>query len=169
MTDEPIIEQRAAQPYVGLRATTTMAGLSAVLDAEWPRIFGWLEKQGIALSAPPVLRYLSVDMEHQLVIDLGIPVTRPVTPGDGLHVDELPAGRWVTLRHVGPYDGLVAANARLQDWAEQQGLRFATDGIAWRGRVEHYVSDPQEVPAAECVTTVDYLLRDEGASSEPRV
>jgi effector-binding domain-containing protein len=169
MIDEPRIEQRAAQPYVGLRATTTMAGLSTVLDAQWPRVFGWLDEQGIAVTDPPVLRYLSVDMEHQLVIDLGVPMTQPVTPGGGLHVDELPAGRWVTLRHVGPYDGLVAANARVQEWAEQQGLRFATDGTTWRGRVEHYVSDPQEVPPDEWVTTVDYLLRDDEATGQTAV
>lgn len=160
MSDEPVLEQRPAQPYVGLRVTTTMAGLPATVDRGWPQVFGSIGEQALALAGAPFIRYLEVDMDNELVLDLGVPVTEEnLTVNRGLHVDELPAGRWVSLRHVGPYDGLIGANGRVQEWVGEQGLDFDIDGQLWRGRVEHYVSDPREVPATECITFVDYLVR----------
>lgn len=162
MSDDATIEQRAAQPYVGLRATTTMADLPGVIDTGWPRVFGWLGEHGLAFAGSPFLRYLQVDMERGLVIDLGVPIEDDsVVPDGGLHVDALPAGRWVSVRHVGSYDGLIAANAQAQEWAAARGLAFDVDDETWRGRVEHYVSDPREVPADECITFVEYLLRED--------
>lgn len=56
----------------------------------------------------------------------------------------------MTLRHTGPYDGLVASNAALQQWAAQQGIRFDSwdtpDGTVWRGRAEHYLTNPAAEP-----------------------
>ena len=74
----------------------------------------------------------------------------------------LPAGSYLVLRHTGPYDGLVASNAALQEWAADHGVRFDTQetdqGSAWGGRVEHYVTDPSQEPdPAKWETDVAYL------------
>ena len=73
-----------------------------------------------------------------------------------------PGGRYVVLRHVGPYDGLVASNAALQRWAQQQGVGLdswdTAEGTAWRGRVEHYLTNPAAEPdPAKWETDVAYL------------
>jgi DNA gyrase inhibitor GyrI len=84
--------------------------------------------------------------------------------GDGGRVRSgvLPGGRYVVLRHVGPYDGLVASNAALQRWAQQQGVGLdswdTAEGTAWRGRVEHYLTNPAAEPdPAKWETDVAYL------------
>ncbi|HEY5166008.1 MAG TPA: GyrI-like domain-containing protein, partial [Acidimicrobiia bacterium] len=162
MPHEPEVEQRAAQPYVGIRMPVTMEGFGAVIDAGFPEIFGWLEEHGIARAGPPFIRYLVIDMEAQLEVELAVPV-RGEVEGDGrVRVDVLPAGRYVTFRHVGSYDGLIASNAALQQWAQEQGIAldsWATErGSAWRGRVEHYVTDPSTEPdPAKWEVDVAYL------------
>jgi hypothetical protein len=51
----------------------------------------------------------------------------------------LPEGRYPVLRHTGPYDGLLAGNAALLQWAQEKGIKFDTwdtpQGSAWRGRL----------------------------------
>jgi DNA gyrase inhibitor GyrI len=74
----------------------------------------------------------------------------------------LPAGRYVTLRHTGPYDGLIASNAALQQWAQQQEITFDSwdtpAGSVWRGRAEHYLTNPAAEPdPAKWEVDVAYL------------
>ena len=74
-------------------------------------------------------------MERGLEIELGVPVAGDAQARSGA----LPAGRYATLVHVGPYGGLRDAHQALQDWAQQQGFR-------WSERVETYVTDPARSP-----------------------
>ena len=65
-------------------------------------------------------------------------------------------------RHTGPYDGLIASNAALQDWADERGIEFDTwgtaEGSAWRNRAEHYLTDPSQEPdPGKWETDVAYL------------
>ena len=62
-----------------------------------------------------------------------------------------PPAWYTTLRHTGPYDGLVASNAALQQLGGQQGIRFdswdSPDGTGIRrGRAEHYLTNPAAEP-----------------------
>jgi hypothetical protein len=51
---------------------------------------------------------------------------------------------------VGPYDGLVAGNAALLEWARANAIALdswdTARGTAWRGRIEHYLTNPAEEP-----------------------
>jgi effector-binding domain-containing protein len=150
MNEEPRVEQRAAQPYAGIRMPVRLDGFPAAVDQCMPELFGWLTGHGITPAGPPFIRYLVIDMAAELEIEFGVPVQAAVQGDDRVRPGELPAGRYVTLRHVGPYDGLITSNAALQEWAENHGITFDcrdTDrGQAWRCRVEHYTTDPSAEP-----------------------
>ena len=154
MSQEPQIQQRAAQSYAGIRVRVPMEGVAAAVDEAFPKLFGWLAEHAIAPAGPPFIRYHVIDMMNELDIELAVPaeLTDDATTGQGSRVraGALPGGRYVVLRHVGPYDGLVASNAALQEWAQQRGVTFDswdTDpGSAWRGRAEHYLTNPAEEP-----------------------
>ena len=65
----------------------------------------------------------------------------------------------------GHYDGLVDANAALQAWAGERGLAFdqreGLDGEAFGGRIESYLTDPQQEPdPAKWETEIAYRLAD---------
>jgi effector-binding domain-containing protein len=160
---EPTIEQRAALSYAGIRMQFPMDGFPAAADATIPELFGWLEKHGIPPAGPPFIRYHVIDMPAELDVEFGMPVQATVEGDDRVRPGSLPAGRYVTLLHTGPYDGLTASNAALQDWARDRGITFDSwdteRGEAWRCRVEHYPTDPAAEPdPAKWEVDVAYLV-----------
>ena len=161
MNTEPRIEERAAQPYAGIRRRVAMDGLGGAIDEALPTLFGWLAERGVPPSGPPFIRYYVIDMDRELDVEMAVPAE--VTAGDGrIRAGVLPGGRYVVLRHTGPYDGLVASNAALLRWADEQGIALdswdTADGTAWRGRAEHYLTNPAEEPdPAKWMTDVAFL------------
>jgi effector-binding domain-containing protein len=160
---EPAIETRAEQPYAGRRMAVTMEGFPAAADAGFPALFGWLGAHQIAPAGPPFIRYHVIDMAAELQIEFGAPVAGPVAGDDQVQPGVLPGGRYLVLRHTGPYDQLIGANAALQEWAGKHGVAFAVRDIPagqeWDGRVEHYLTDPTAEPdASRWQTDVAYLI-----------
>jgi effector-binding domain-containing protein len=139
-----------------------MDGLSGAVDKAFPELFGWLAAQDIAAAGPPFIRYLVIDMAAELQIELAVPVSVDISGSERIQPGVLPAGRYVTLRHTGPYDGLIASNAALQQWAQQQEITFDSwdtpAGSVWRGRAEHYLTNPAAEPdPAKWEVDVAYL------------
>jgi effector-binding domain-containing protein len=160
---QPRVRERAEQAYAGIPVTVTMQTFPQAADTTFPELFGWLAGHGIAPAGPPFIRYHVIDMDAELEIEFGVPVDQPVPGGGRVRPGVLPAGSYASLLHVGPYDGLVAANAEVQDWARRAGitLESSADQRRWRGRVEHYLSDPREVTdPARWETEVEYLISD---------
>jgi effector-binding domain-containing protein len=163
MSNEPQIQERAAQHYAGIPATVTMDSLSGAIDSAFSELFPWLASQGLAPTGAPLIRYLVIDMAGELQVEMGVPVAAPVTASGRIQPGILPAGRYAVLRHTGPYDGLFASNAALLQWAQERGIEFDTwdtaQGSAWRSRIEHYLSDPaQEPDPAKLETDVAILI-----------
>src|SRR5215469_2402736 len=143
MSNEPQIQERAAQHYAGIPMTVAMDGLSTAVDSAFSELFPWLAGQGIPPAGPPFIRYLVIDMAGEMQIEMGVPVAAPVTASGRVQPGSLPEGKYLVLRHTGPYDGLIASNAALQRWADEHQIEFDTwdtaEGSAWRGRAEHYL------------------------------
>jgi effector-binding domain-containing protein len=169
MKNAPRIHDRDEQHYVSLHHTVSMDGFGDVIDAGFPELFGWLDRRGIAPASAPIIRYDRIDMERTLDIELGVPVSDRDAAGlagdDRIRVGTLPAGRYATLLHVGPYDGLIASNAALQEWAAQNDIAFdvspAADGERWGARLEIYITNPAEEPdPSKLEVEVSYRLAD---------
>jgi effector-binding domain-containing protein len=166
MPVEPQIQQRAALTYAGIPVTVTMETFPEAADTTFPELFGWLAAHGITAAGAPFIRYHAIDMAVALDVEFAVPVEAPVEGSGRVRPGVLPGGRYVTLQHTGPYDGLVAANGALQDWAEQQGIALerSDDGYRWHGRVEHYFTDPAAEPdPAKWEVEVAYLISDAAA------
>ncbi|WP_375424724.1 GyrI-like domain-containing protein [uncultured Friedmanniella sp.] len=158
-----VVEQDE-QPFVGVTRTLSMARLKEASD-EIPRLFGWLRERGIAPTGPPFVRFLVIDMAADMVVQAGVPVAAPVAADGEIEVGTLPAGRYVTVVHVGHYDGLYDATTQLLRWAGQQGLHFdkhpSEAGEVWTSRLEWYESDPAEQPDPRTwVTQLAFKLAD---------
>jgi effector-binding domain-containing protein len=60
----------------------------------------WLAQQGIE-PGPPLIRYLVIDMDKELEIDVGLPIERAI-PGNGrISAETLPAGHYATAIYRG--------------------------------------------------------------------
>jgi DNA gyrase inhibitor GyrI len=162
MISDPQIQERPAQHYAGIRMIVPMDGISGAVDEAFPELFGWLASNGVTPSGAPIIRYVVIDMMAGLQLVLGVPVNSPVTGRGRVQPGVLPAGRYAVLRHTGPYDGLLAANAALQQWANEHDVAFdvtdTPEGQAWGSRVEHYLTNPAEEPdPAKWEVDVSYL------------
>ena len=148
MTTVPEIRELAAQPTVVTVAVTDAAGLPAVVDSGFPRLFGRLAELGVAPAGAPYIRYLRVGDELEL--ELGIPVPAGTQGADGA----LPAGRVAVLRHVGHFSGLREAGEGLERWVAEQGEEVA--GPFW----EAYVTDPASEPdSSKWITAICLPVR----------
>jgi effector-binding domain-containing protein len=160
---EPQIQQRAALTYAGIPVTVTMETFPEAADTSFPELLRWLADHGIAAAGAPFIRYHVIDMDAALDIEFAVPVDGPAEGSGRVRAGVLPGGRYVTLQHAGPYDGLVAANGALQGWARDRGiaLECSDDGYRWQGRVEHYFTDPAAEPdPARWEVEVAYLISD---------
>jgi effector-binding domain-containing protein len=158
---EPQIELREAQPYLGISERLT-AGVPEFADRVFPELFGWLWKNGIQPAGPPFIRVVEMDADGEPVeLEVGVPVANgagEIPAGDGrVRADALPAGRWLTYLHVGPYRSETAADLadareKLMGWTKEQELSYTT-------AVEHFRVGPVEEPDfTKWETEFAYLL-----------
>lgn len=148
MISEPRIETREAQPYVGMHASVAMQDFPSVIDRTLGELWAWVGEHGLQSQAgPPIFRYLTIGDDGAMELDFCIPLSAPAAGDQRVQAGTLPDGRYATLVHTGPYDGLRDATARLLQWGEQQGLRWQREATgAWRARLETYISDPRVEP-----------------------
>ncbi|ALG15097.1 AraC family transcriptional regulator [Kibdelosporangium phytohabitans] len=146
---KPEIIQRPEQPYAAVRGTVTMQTFSEIAD-RLPELIGSLLARGVHLAGAPFFRYTLIDMQAHLEVEAGIP-TLGVIEGEGdVFGAVLPAGRYVSLTHVGHPDELVDVTGRLLTWADGEGLSWdKTDtdqGEQWGCRLEVLKTDPRVEP-----------------------
>ncbi len=148
---QPQILDRPDQHYVAIRGRVTTETISAVAD-RFPELMDWLAEHELVADGPPFLKYNLIDMEGTLEVEAAAPVaTLPDTAGsDAIVSGTLPAGRYASLTHVGPFKGLMAATEQLLEWAREQDLHFDTtdtpNGERWGARLEIYHTDPRQEP-----------------------
>jgi effector-binding domain-containing protein len=92
-------------------------------------------------------------------LELGAPVAAGVTGAGRVAPGELPAGRWATLLHAGPFSGLQASHEELQSWVRSERMAVDLRDGVWAGCVERYLTDPREEPdSSRWETEIAYLL-----------
>lgn len=163
MLSQPRIATRLAQPYIAIGRRVILTDIAKTLPPLIPELFGWLARNGHAPGGAPFFRYLTIDMERFLDVEVGIPLAAPIPGDENVHAGTFPAGRYASLMLTGAYDGLVAANAALQIWARENGHHWAMTksaaGEEWACRLEIYLSDPATEPdPANWQTEIAYLL-----------
>jgi effector-binding domain-containing protein len=167
---EPEIQQRPAQPYLGIAGEIT-DGVPAFVDKVFPELFGWLREHGVEPGGAPFIRYRELDPEGEpLEIEVGVPVDDTAEGDERVRPGALPAGRYLTLMHVGPYRSetapdLGASRERLIGWADEQGLVYSREtdrGSTLPCCLERYLVGPVEEPDfTKWETEFAYLVLDD--------
>ena len=167
---EPQIEQRPTQPYLGIAGRIT-DGVPAFVDKAFPELFSWLGEHGIKPSGPPFIRFRELDTDGEpLEIEAAAPVDGEAEGGGRVSAGTLPAGRYLTLLHRGPYRSesapdLAVAREQLTIWAGEQGIIYSREtnrGTTLPCAVERYLIGPVEEPDfTKWETEFAYLVLDE--------
>jgi effector-binding domain-containing protein len=175
---EPQISLREAELYLGIRAAVTN-GIRDFADSAFPELFGWLFQNGVAPAGPPFLRYHEVDRAGEpLEVEAGVPVATDAQAhgrvegaahGNGrVRFDALPAGRYLTSLHVGPYTSdtlpdLGDARAELVAWAHENGIVYGSEterGLEFPCALERFLVGPADDPDfTNWRTEFAYLIR----------
>ncbi len=159
----PGVIDRAAQPYVAIKAAVTMDTIGQVLPGLHPEVRTWLDGAGVPIAGGPFFKYNVIDMARHLEVEVGFPVARPLTGDDRVLAGVLPAGRYATLTFTGSPDGLVDATKALLEWADSEGLDWDVTqtpaGDKWGARLEIYELDPPD-DMAEWTTELAFRLAD---------
>ena len=146
-TSEPRIDERAEQPYMGIRTQTPMKGMFKVIDKLFKEMNIWLKANDVQPAGAPFLRYHVIDMEGEMDIEVGFPVAAALPNSGRVTAGVLPTGRYASLIYIGNgYTG----NKRLVEWARDNGIAWDRwedpRGDAFRCRYERYLTDPKLEP-----------------------
>jgi hypothetical protein len=131
---------------VSKRLPVRLSQIGGVLGAAFGDVYGHLGARG---SRGRVRRSSSTTARPQGTIRStwrSAPVARAIDPPEGWHVQELPAGTFVTLLHVGPCDSIGAAYDTVTEWIGAHDLAAAGPPR------EVYLSEPETPP--ELVRTI---------------
>ena len=150
MSSEPQIIERAEQPYVAIKVIVSMDELGTAVPPLNQQVFSWLGQHGGTPAGPPFWKYNVIDMPNHLELEPGIAVAQTVTSNGRVQAGVLPAGRYVSMHHIGHPSTLMEATGSLLQWAAAQGLRWdvqqTPEGEHWACRLELYHTDPREEP-----------------------
>jgi hypothetical protein len=145
----PALVERPQVHYVAQPLAVTMDTIDMAIDDALGVVESWLAAHDVVADGPPIVRYRVIDMDRELLIEVGVPVASPVEVPEGLVCDSLPAGTYgaATFRNM---DEGVAGNGALIDWASENGIewdRWATHaGDAFASRLEVLLGDPDVNP-----------------------
>lgn len=164
MTTSPHLEQREAVRYVAIAGSGTgESAFRAFADRAFPAVFGAVGQLGLTPSGAPFFRYFRFVPGGEFEVEVGVPVDGE--SGDGVageggderdaYLAELPAGRYAVHLHEGAYSAddetwagrdLASAHRLMETWAEEQGVRWATQNGTGRfaAFVEQYLVGPVE-------------------------
>jgi len=170
VNSEPRLEYRKEQPYIAMRTKVSMAEIPVALPPLIPEVLTWLSHRAADPAGAPFFRYLDMDSEHRLLVEVGVPVASALPEDDRIVTGIFPAGRYLVQTHTGPYDGLRAAWAALEDWKQVRGIQEAStegeNGVRWGTRTEFYLTDPvKEMDPAKWRTDLVLLVRGDADAS----
>jgi hypothetical protein len=110
---------------------------------------GYLGAAGTGNFGPALFRYDVIDMPR-LEMQFGFVTPDTVAGNERLRPGVLPAGRYVTVTFVGPYDDLESATAMVIGWARQKRIEWDStagpNGERFAARFEIYLNGPMDEP-----------------------
>ena len=140
-----------AQPTLSIRTRTAVQDLPKTLGEAYFTLGQHMASLGLEPGGAPYTAYYNMDMQD-LDIEIGFPMSEQV-PGKGsIDAGELPAGKYSSVLHKGPYPELSAAYAALNEFVEKSGLK--PSGVAY----EFYLNSPDEVVPEDLRTQIVFPI-----------
>lgn len=150
MLSTPEIVTRPDQPFAAIRISLERNDIPAKAPPLIGEVAGWLAAHGAAPVGAPFFSYLEMPEDGPMVMEVGFPTATQLAGDARVRTGTIPAGRFATLIHTGPYDGLYEANVALGQWLEKQGVAHpmpeAAAGEYDAALLEIYTTDPAEEP-----------------------
>lgn len=134
------VRKLARQPAAVIRLRCAPEQISSQLASAFGEIGGYLNDAGIDLEDAGVYARFLVD-GPEIDVEAGFTVPTPIVAKGRVKPGELPECEAAVTLHVGPYEGLPAAQNAIRNWIAENDRE--PDGAPW----ELYLSGPEEPPS----------------------
>jgi len=144
MTYDIHTAQIDSQHAAVLSGTCSTEEVSSFLGTAFERVLAALARAAVPVDGKPFARYDMV--EGGFRVEAGFPCPADLDLDGDVHTITLPGGTAAMTTHVGPYVGIAAAYAAIEEWFATSDHRPA--GAPW----ETYLDGP-EVPEPRTTVT----------------
>ena len=150
MEREVTLREREAAQVVSKRFPVRLSEIGGALGTAFGEVYGHLGARRVEGNGPPFVIYHEVPVaDEPFDIEVCAPVAAVVEPPPGWQAQELPAGTFVTLLHVGPYDTVARSYDALTTWIGDHDLAVA-------GAPREVYLSPPDTPAEQIRTIVEF-------------
>lgn len=138
---------QSAQPILAIHTHGAVADLPKILGESYDAIMKYLHEIHEEPGGAPFVTYFNLDMQD-LDIEIGFPVSKSLPGKDHIISKEMPAGKYASVLHKGPYPEMGAAYEALNRFMVENSIQ--PSGIVY----EFYLNSPMEVPPDELKTQI---------------
>jgi len=146
VTEEPAVRTMA------VRTRTSARELPQEIGRVFHAIMAYMDELGESLAGAPYVAYFNLDMDD-LEVEMGFPVAQALPGKAEVEPSEIPAGKWLSTMHKGPYEQMASCYEGMTQWLACE--RMEASGVAY----EYYYNSPDEVPENELLTKIAFLLK----------
>jgi effector-binding domain-containing protein len=143
MAEDIVLKDLPAQPVLSIRAKVPMTGLEDFFAGSFAKLFPYLAKLGEQPVGPPMAVYHGQPGPEGIDAELCVPTEKVLAASDDIQAAELPAAKFATTMHTGPYEAVAATYKTLGEWIQANGLK-----IAGPSREIYFVGPGQADPEA---------------------
>ncbi|MGB5910565.1 MAG: GyrI-like domain-containing protein [Promethearchaeia archaeon] len=152
MLDKCEVKEQKVQHSLSIRKTTSVQNLAEVLGESYMRIMHYMGEIGECPTGAPYTAYFNMDMQN-LEVEIGFPVATKLPEKGDIKPSEIPAGKYASCIHTGPYNEMEPSYDALTKWVDNNG--YKPSGIAY----EFYLNDPGDTPPDKLQTQILFLLK----------
>jgi len=147
---EVTLREREAAPVVSKRFPVRLSEIGGAMGTAFGEVYGHLGAVQATGDGPPFVIYHGVPTgDDPFDIEVCAPVAQAIDPPPGWQMQELPAGTFATMVHVGPYDTVASAYDDLVAWIGAHDLSVA-------GPPREVYLSPAETPPDQIRTIVEF-------------
>ena len=139
MIDTPQIVQSDHLITAVIRVTIPREQIQSVMGPAIGEVMGVVIQQGAGPAGPVYSYHFSINPET-FDFEVGVPVTKPITPTGRVQPSELPAATVAHTIYHGPYEGLGSAWGEFCNWISTHGHKTS------HGLWECYIKGPESSP-----------------------
>jgi len=146
------IKEQKVQHALSIRKITSVQSLHQVLGEAYMKIMQYMGELGENPAGAPYTAYFNMDMQN-LEVEIGFPVIKELPEKGDIKPSKIPAGKYASCIHTGPYSEIEPAYNILTEWVDDNG--YEPSGIAY----EFYLNDPDKTRPNKLQTKIQFLLK----------
>jgi len=153
MSDDVVVKSIESQTVAAYRTATTHTAIFEDIPAGFDRVIGFIGSASVEpFGAPFTMYHTAPEGDAPGDISMCVPIAKPIQPGDGIDIVDVPAGTVASVIHRGPYDEMGKAYASVAAWIHERGHRSTGPSR------EIYLNNPGDVADTDLLTEIQWPI-----------